>query len=92
MKNRPNREPDFVFTNMRRKGSRYESIFYHCYWKERIVIVQCYEEPEYIYDIVQTEFGRIDMVSGNICNCISWVKGLRESYEEFLMEEALLHD
>lgn len=92
MKSRPNREPDFTFTTEARRYGRAEKIYHSCYWKEKIVVVQCYDSEEYIYDVVQTEFGRIDMRFDDICECISWIKGLRESYEVFQMEEALLND
>lgn len=92
MKSRPNRKPDFIFTSFRRYNKNsIREIQYLCYWKEAIVVLRD-DIEEYIYDIEVTEFGRIDMVCGNSSNSISWVKGLRESYELFHMEEALLND
>lgn len=91
MKSRPNREPDFVFSSYRIRPKGSDEFKHYCYWKENILI-QKFENEEYIYDIVQTEFGRIDMVNGKICNSINWVKGLKESYETSKMEEVLLND
>lgn len=89
---KPNRKPDFIHKGkVRYKANQLLDIEHYVFWKEAIAIVKL-DGDEYEYDIVVTEFGRIDMRLDNISESISWLPGIRESYINFLVEEALLYD
>lgn len=88
---KPERAPDFIFTTTRRRNGRVEKMSNLIFWKESKLIIEC-EITSWEYSIKVYDYGRIDICTDNWCMAIGSIRGVRDSYEEFMIEETLLGD
>ena len=88
---RPERDPDFVFITTRLRNRNVEVMKNLIFWKEGKLILEC---GDYFceYSIKVYDYGRIDMHTDNWCIAIGSIPGVKNSYKEFLIEDALLGD
>lgn len=88
---KPNRKPDFIYLTTRRKNGTTQNMYNFIFWKEQKLIIEI-ENELLEYGIYVHDYGRIDMYTDNWCMAIGSIPGVKDSYEEFMIEETLLGD